>query len=533
MRKIFKWIAIVLAVLVVGVISLPFLINVNQFKPTLESALSTALDREVKLGDLKLSLLAGQVTAADLSVAEDQAFGKPAFLRAKSLSVGAQIWPFLMSRKLIVTYLTINEPEIALVQAPSGNWNFSTLGGKSRKSSQPAPPPSSAAAPLDLSVQLVKIANGRFTLRRTLGHWKPLVLEQVNLELREFSASTAFPIQLSAKVSGGGTIQLQGTAGPINPSDSAMTPVNASLKVSQLDLAASGMSDFAPGVAGIVSLEGSATSDGRAIQTTGKLSAEKMKFVKTGTPAARPLEFDFTAHHDLLKHSGTLSQGDIHIGGALARLTGTYAEQGESMLLSMKLAGPEMPVTELATLLPALGVVLPSGSRLEGGTVAVTLAMEGPADKLVTSGSLALNNTKLTGFDLPKKMAGIEKLTGIKGGLDTEIQVLSATVRVAPEGASAQDVKLVLPAIGELSGAGTVSPANDLNFKMRAQVHTSGVLAVVRDTPVPFTIEGTCANPVFRPDLKAVAAEQVKVLKGEARNAAGGLLKGLLGGKKK
>jgi hypothetical protein len=30
-------------------------------------------------------------------------------------------------------------------------------------------------------VQLVKISSGRLTLRRTVGHWKPLVLEQVNI----------------------------------------------------------------------------------------------------------------------------------------------------------------------------------------------------------------------------------------------------------------------------------------------------------------------------------------------------------------
>jgi AsmA protein len=72
----------------VVIVSLPFLINVNQFKPMLESELSTVLNREVKLGNLKLSLLSGEVTADDLSVAEDQAFGKPAFVRAKSLKCG-------------------------------------------------------------------------------------------------------------------------------------------------------------------------------------------------------------------------------------------------------------------------------------------------------------------------------------------------------------------------------------------------------------------------------------------------------------
>ena len=77
MRRILKWVGICVAVFLVVVVSLPFLINVNQFKPRLESELSAALNREVKLGNLKLSLLAGEVTTDDLSVAEDQAFGKP------------------------------------------------------------------------------------------------------------------------------------------------------------------------------------------------------------------------------------------------------------------------------------------------------------------------------------------------------------------------------------------------------------------------------------------------------------------------
>ncbi|HXS94266.1 MAG TPA: hypothetical protein VN736_06645 [Candidatus Limnocylindrales bacterium] len=168
-----------------------------------------------------------------------------------------------------------------------------------------------------------------------------------------------------------------------------------------------------------------------------------------------------------------------------------------------------------------------SFSQPQGGAATGALAMEGPADRLVTVGSVALNRSRLTRFDLPKKMETIERLAGVKGGADTEIETLSADVRVGPEGASANDMKLVLPAIGELSGAGSVSPANELDFKMRAIVHTSGVMAAVADTPIPFTVQGTCADPVFRPDLNAVAAEKVK----SVGKSAGGLLRGLLGGK--
>jgi len=158
--------------------------------------------------------------------------------------------------------------------------------------------------------------------------------------------------------------------------------------------------------------------------------------------------------------------------------------------------------------------------------------MEGPADALVTTGSLALNNTKLVGLDLPKKMASIEKFAGIKAGPDTEIKELSATVRSAPGGASAQDMKLIVPAIGELSGAGTVSPANDLDFKMSAMVHTSGLMAIVSDKPIPFTVGGTAADPVFKPDVKAVVKEEVKSIGGDLGKAASGLV-GLFGDKKK
>jgi AsmA protein len=88
MKRVLKWLGILLGMLVLGVIAVPFFVNVNDFRPTLEARLTTALGREVKLGNLRLRLLQGEVTADDLSVAEDPAFGKPAFLRASSLHVG-------------------------------------------------------------------------------------------------------------------------------------------------------------------------------------------------------------------------------------------------------------------------------------------------------------------------------------------------------------------------------------------------------------------------------------------------------------
>jgi AsmA protein len=523
--RVAKWVGICLVVLIAVVLSLPFLINVDQFRPALESDLGTALGREVKLGNLSLKILTGEVTADDLSVSEDPNFGKPAFLQAKVLHVGVELWPFLVSRELIVTELILDQPEIALVQAPTGDWNFSTLGSKSKS----APATAGTRMPLDLSVRLVRITNGQIRLSRTVGHWKPLELQQVNIDLRDFSSTSAFPFSLSAQVRGGGGLKIDGKAGPLNPADSAMTPITLSLSVTGLDLAGSGMNDFAPDISGLVSLNGKGASDGERMKIMGTLTAEHLKLARHGSPASRPVELDFSVEHDLRQHAGNVLQGDVHIGKALAHVTGSYAEQGESMVLAMKLAGPGMPLPELEAMLPAIGVVLPAGASLQGGTASALLSMNGPADRLVTTGSVSLNNARLAGFDLSQKMSAIEKLAGIKASPDTEIQTLSADIRSSPEGTQAHDMKLVIPAIGELTGAGTVNPENELDFKMSARVRASGLLAAVGNTPIPFTIGGTSAHPVFRPDVKAMVGHEVKGI----GKAAGGLLGDFLKEKKK
>src|ERR1035437_5852990 len=131
-------------------------------------------------------------------------------------------------------------------------------------------------------------------------------------------------------------------------------------------------------------------------------------------------------------------------------------------------------------------------------------------------------------------MAAIEKRAGMKGGPDTESQTLGATLRIGPEGIAAGHLPLIAPAIGNLEGSGTSSPAHILDFKMRAPLHTPGLPAPVGGTPLPFTVEGSPTDPVFRPDMKSLAKEELKKFTGgDAVGPATVLLNGLLGGKKK
>jgi len=173
-------------------------------------------------------------------------------------------------------------------------------------------------------------------------------------------------------------------------------------------------------------------------------------------------------------------------------------------------------------------VVLPSGSSLQGGTAHANLAIAGPADRPMITGALGLDNTTLAGFDLGSKMKLVAAVAGIRIDKDTPIQTLSASVRSAPDGTDVQNIVFVSPNVGSLSGAGAISPANELDFRMQAKLNSLG-------GGVPFFVRGTSSSPKFEPDVKGLAAAGIKGALnggGGAAKAAQGLLNGLLGGRK-
>jgi AsmA protein len=528
---------IVVAVFILILVALPFLINVNAFRPKLESELTTALGRPVKIGNLGLSILSGSVSADDLSIADDPSFSQSPFIRAKSLKVGVEVMPLIFSKALHVTAITLDRPEINLLHTASGNWNFSSVGSKS-KTTPKSQEPSGSAVPPNLSVHKLKIADGRLSVAKVHSSQKPQVYDKVNIEVTDFSFTSQFPFTMTADLPGGGDVKLNGKAGPINSSDAAMTPLEAQVKVHQLNLADSGFVDPASGIAGLADFDGTLTSDGKLAHSSGTLTADKLKLAQKGTPAVRTVQVKYGVEHDLQSQSGKLTQGDVNIGKAVAHLVGSYHPQGDSTVVNMKLVGQAMPVDELVAMLPALGVVLPSGAALKGGSLSTDLAINGPVEKLVTTGPIRLADTKLSGFDLGSKMSAVSAVTGGKTGADTTIQNFSSTVQVAPNGIQAQAISLVVPSLGEISGNGTISPSNALDFKMNAKLGGGiGQMAgLTGGSGLPFLIQGTTSNPTFMPDVKGMVGTKLKGLGGFPGTAGGkspaDALTGLFGKKK-
>ncbi len=514
MKRLLKIAAGLLALAVIALLALPFLIDANRFRPLLEQQLSQALGRQVTIGNLSLALLEGGVSATDLSISEDPAFGKQPFLSAKTLHVGVDLPVLIFSRALHVQEITIDGADLTLVQTTEGHWNFLSLGATNTPApavANPAPAPSAAETPLDLSIKDIRIQNAHVGLVQGTAKRE---FKNVNVELQDFSTTAALPFSLSADV-GGGKVSLTGTAGPIAKANTEETPFDTQVEIKALDLGAAGFTDPESGLAGVLTFTGSVNSNGTTAAVKGAATVDRLRLSRPGAIATRPVASNLALVHNLKTRSGNIARSTIKLGSATATISGSYDLTTSSPTINAALAGPNMPLPELLAFLPVFDVVLPSGATIEGGTVTIGLASRGTIQHLNTSGSVKIEKTKLANYDLGSKLRIVQQLAGLPTTAATDIDLAGASFDMGPFGTRLRDIKFVAPSIGQLSGEGTVSLLHELDFRMSAVVKTGGLLAAALQqrgdtTTVPFFIQGTSANPVFKANVNAIANEKLQ-----------------------
>jgi AsmA protein len=531
-----RTILIIVGVLVVLLLVVPFLIPVNQFRPTIEEKASAALGRKVEVGNLSLSLLGGSLSAENLSIGDDPKFSSLPFLKAKSLKVGVEIMPLIFSKTLNVTGVTIDSPQVTLLHNGAGQWNYSSLGGSSAKSVAKQTPAAqtsgSSNSSADLTIKKLELKDGSIIVGSTNSQ-KRSTYDHVTVTATNVSMASKFPVTVTADLPEGGKFKLDGTVGPIDQADTSLTPLDAKMTASSLNLATTGFLDPSAGLGGIVDLDSTIASQNGVAETKGNLKLSKALLIAGGAPAGVPLNVDFNTKYNLHKNAGVLNPSTVKIGNAVSHLTGTYESAGEATVINIKLSGKDMPANDLEAFLPALGIHLPKGASLQGGTLNTDLTLTGPTNKMVTTGTVGLFNAKLAGFDLGSKMSAISSLTGVKTGKDLEIEKLTTNLRMAPDGLKADNFVAVIPSLGNLTGGGTIDSKNDLDFKMVAALSgalgaagnpvgdASGMLGKLTGgaggggckggtTTVPFMIQGTTADPKFIPDVGGLAAGMLK-----------------------
>ncbi len=442
-------------------------------------------------------------------------------------------------QQMHVTKLAIDGPHVTLVQKPT-----------------PKTPPRPAAAQnpsmlQSLAIDSMELTNGSVTVTSP-GQTQPTVYQNLHATLSNLTPTSASPFTAAAQLPGGGQMNAKGTVGPYNAQEAEATPVSAQVTLRHLDLQTSGMVAPDAGIGGTADVDARLVSNGQTLNADGTAHVSGLRLAKTGTPSQVPVGLQFAVVQNEQQMTGQVQRGVITIGHDVVNVSGTYQKSGPTTAVDLRVVGQELSINDLEAFLPSLGVKLPSGSRLQGGTLTAKLVVSGSTANPLITGPVSVNNTELAGFDLNSKLAAVTQLTGAKPSSTTQIRSLSMDVRSQGDSLRTDRIALNMPALGTATGSGSVNNgalhydvilkplllergagsvvptagAGGLAGQLLGAIPgagkglTGGLPGGFLKSGIPVAIGGTTTNPTFTPDIRGLAT-----------SVAGAAARGALSGK--
>ena len=168
--------------------------------------------------------------------------------------MGVSLKPLILAHEVNLRSFQIESPQINVIRATNGTWNFSSIGrvavSKARAAGEADSGTSKVATPElpDLSVGRILIEDARVVVASLPAQGAPTVYQHVNVTARDFSLSSKFPLQLSASLPTDGSINVSGQVGPINRGDAAKSSADVQISVKRLDPVAAGFLDPTAGL---------------------------------------------------------------------------------------------------------------------------------------------------------------------------------------------------------------------------------------------------------------------------------------------
>lgn len=417
--------ASIFVVILVGLLAVPFVVDVNQHRGRIQSEIEKRLGRQVSLGNLSLKLTPPTISVASAMVREDMSFGGGIFAQAEQLQVSVKLWP-LLRRDIQVSSLELVRPRIWLIRNGQGKWNFSTLGTASTPTGQsgqaPPPPPSGGAPPQtappahnpsstsEFSLANLKVSDGQITVKDEQQH-SHAVYDHIDIALRDFSPDKRFSLQAAAHLPGPGveTAKLEAEAGPLSLANLLETPLDGDVTLDSVSL--SGLRKFldAPALAdvnGIASGKTHIKSEGGKLTAGGSL---KLENGRAKVEFGYPIQADFRFGADLAGRVIRVDQGSLKLGPTPFAVTGAVNAGATPPQLDLRLITNDASIAEAARLASAFGVAFGAGIKVSG-QLAADVRAQGAANNLALSGSLTAHNLEASGGELkqPVRVGSVE-----------------------------------------------------------------------------------------------------------------------------
>jgi AsmA protein len=392
---------VVILALAVG-LAVPFLVDVNRYKPVIAAKIREVTGREVGLGTISLRVLPSIALAVrPLTVADGPRYPGRDALRAESLSVRVSLADLLRGR-VTIRAIVLDKPTLTLIRDAQGRWNFDDLLARARVATATAPKtPATSPGTLSVAVDRALLRSGKILLyddavvpgRRSEASLGPI---DATIEGWGRGRETTLALRVGlgeSRLTARGQLSMSGEMPRLQASAAADT-----LRVADLLPLAPWLGIPRPaGVAlgGTVDLQGEATlplQHPEAVQFKGTLALKGVSYR------------DATLSRPIQEIGGTLA-----VDGARATWEGFTVRIGASSLqgrlqvedflrprIGFALTSPRLDVNELLVAVSPAAAAAPSAT----GPGAAARTGGGLLDLVTAHGTLAVKAMRFQTFDL-------------------------------------------------------------------------------------------------------------------------------------
>ena len=413
--------AIVVVLVVTLVVLIKTLITPERVKGWIIPLAQQALNREVQLGDVEVSLFSG-IVLKNLLIKEKT--GNEAFVAADQVVLRYQFWPLLFTR-VVVDEIRLDAPKITLIRQADGSFNFTDLvGGTDETPVNPQTPvavetnDSTQKKSIDLIVSNVAIAGGELQfVDYAINPKIPYRYKMNELSLRasHISLRQAFPFNIKARLNGSildidGNTNLQTRSGRVN------------LQLSDFDVAAFSpyFRDQLPGKMGALKLNLDLSADGgvESLATRGKILLQNIDITLDALPGApisdASLALDYDLQVDLANAAVQITRASVNLNGIVLDLSGRVVDYSSTPEIDLMVVLNELDLRAALAAVPR--ELVKQVEELDpAGTVRARINLAGAVDKplaLLKTGEVSLSGIQASAGDLRPALTGLLSLSG-------------------------------------------------------------------------------------------------------------------------
>lgn len=266
--RILKWGAATLFALVVGILILPFLIDVEDYKPEIIAAVKEETGRDLTIeGEMSLSVFPNLAVKIGQASFGNASWGKaPVMAKISELRLHLQLLP-LLSKQVKLDELVLEKPEIFLEKnrKGQGNWQLPMMAGAPEKKSESAEAEKNsgdvetdsadATEGMDISLKSIRIIDGHVSYQDQQANLSETVSQ---IQLSVGLSSLEAPLSLSGEITWKGqAIELNSEIHyPKALLTKGVTKIRTTVAAQPIDLDISGQLDLArPGLTADMTLK--------------------------------------------------------------------------------------------------------------------------------------------------------------------------------------------------------------------------------------------------------------------------------------